>query len=115
MVSVNLLIRDKECENPEISGIFEISKISPVPEVAMRYEKPKVRLLIAWCRELQLAAGKNPFYLSTRTAAKYLKVEPMTAWRYLFLLVRQHVLQEVAKGKMTRTGGIATRFRYIAN
>ena len=95
--------------------IFEKAKNAPQPEVANRFTKSKVRLLISWCRELQLAAGRHTFYLSARTAARYLQVRPMTAWRYLFLLVQENVLKEVEKGKMTAKGPRATRYRYIAN
>ncbi len=101
-------------EDP-MAQILEKAKNGTIPEVALRFGKPKIRLLIAWCRELQLAAGKSPFYLSARTAGKYLEVEPMTAWRYLFLLTKESILEEVKKGRMTQTGGVATRFRYIAN
>lgn len=101
-------------EDP-MAQIFEKAKNGTIPEVALRFSKPKVRLLVAWCRELQLAAGKNPFYLSARTAGKYLEIKPMTAWRYLFLLTKESILEEVKKGRMTQTGGVATRYRYIAN
>jgi len=33
------------------------------PEVATQYESPKLRLLIALCRELQRTCGDGPFYL----------------------------------------------------
>jgi len=60
-------------------------------------------------------AGDGSFFLSARTAGKYLDVEPMTANRWLFLLEQDKVLEVVEKGKLTRAGGIATRFRYVAN
>ena len=36
---------------------------APTPKCAERYEHPKIRLLVALCRELQRAAGDAPFFL----------------------------------------------------
>ena len=97
-----------------MTQIFERVKNAPLPPEAYRFEKPKIRLLVAWCRELQPPSKEQPFWLSARTVARYLKIHRNTAWRYLFLLVREKVLDEVEKGEGI-PGGKATRFRYIAN
>jgi hypothetical protein len=39
----------------------------------------------------------------------------MTVSRWFFLLETDGILKTVSKGKMTKGGGIATRFRYIGN
>jgi hypothetical protein len=98
-----------------MAQILERAKTAPTAKAAEKHQNPKMQLLICWCRELQIAAGNRPFWLSARTVAKYLEVAPMTAWRYLFILAREKVLDEVEKGKMTRDGRLATRYRYIAN
>jgi len=107
-------IRWKIGENP-MSETFEKAKRVSDPDCAAKYDNPKLRLLVAWCKELQVRAGDGSFFLSARTAGKYLDVEPMTANRWLFLLEQDKVLEVVEKGKLTRAGGIATRFRYVAN
>lgn len=100
-------------EDP-MTRTFERVKKAPLPEEALRYENPKLQLLVAWCKELQPISKGQPFWLSARTVARHLKVHRNTAWRYLFLLVREKVLDEVERGEGV-PGGKATRFRYIAN
>jgi hypothetical protein len=98
-----------------MSEIFEKAKTTTVPEFALRYDNPKLRLLVVWCKILQERAGNSSFFLSARTAGKYLDIDLMKANRWLFLLEQDRILEVVEKGKLTRAGGIATRFRYIAN
>ncbi len=99
----------------EMAHIFERAKNATVPEFAMKYRSPKKRLLVCLCKELQKQAGNKAFWLSTRTAADYLEITPMTAWRYLFVLVKEAILDEVEKGGTKAGPRKATRFRYIAN
>ncbi|MGA2091852.1 MAG: bifunctional DNA primase/polymerase [Sedimentisphaerales bacterium] len=101
-------------DNP-VGETFEKAKKASVPNCATKYDNPKLRLLVKWCKILQEKAGNASFFLSARTAGKFLKTDPMTAYRWLFLLVSDDVLKVVEKGKLTRTGGIATRFRYVAD
>ncbi len=82
------------------------------PQVAERYEQPQLKLLLSLCRELQRAAGDGPFYLSVRTAARLLAVDPSTAWRWLFLLEHDRILDVVTRGD--RKEWRASRFRYVA-
>jgi hypothetical protein len=87
-----------------------------VPKVAEQYDDDRLQRLVVYCRELQLSAGDGPFdgpfYLSARTAGRLLKVNHMTAWRWLFLLQAEHVLKAVKVGDAKTQK--ATRFRYIA-
>ena len=128
-------IRTKEFEEtwidflkawPRIKYLNGEEPIMKVFEKAIRLEPPKVavekypennnlKILVSLCQELQRAAGNNPFYLSVRTAGKLLKVSPMQANRWLFLLVSDGILKIVAKGGTAKTVRKATRFRYIAN
>jgi hypothetical protein len=107
-------IRWKIGDSP-MSETFEKAKRASVPGCVAKYENPKLRLLVVWCKELQERAGGGSFFLSARTAGKYLDIDPMTAYRWLFLLVSDDVLKVIEKGKLTRSGGIATRFRYVAD
>ncbi len=76
-----------------------------------------MRLLAALCRELQRESGDRPFYLACRTAGRLLKSDYTTAWRWLFLLAHDRVIDEVEKG--LRGGGRAkrraSRDRYLAD
>ena len=44
-----------------------------------------------------------------------LSIYPMQISRWFFLLETDGILKVISKGKMTRSGGKATRFKYIAN
>lgn len=97
-------------EEPMLA-IFQRAKDSPLPR---RYEGKGLRLLMALCRELQRSSGDKPFFLACRTAAWLLDLGQnghMKAWRWLDLLVHDHVLEEVEKG--ARGKRRATRYRYI--
>jgi hypothetical protein len=94
-------------ENP-LSKTFEEAKKLSLPDFAMVYENPKLRLLINWCKVL------NSFFLSVRSVGKFLAVDSMTASRWLFLLEQDGILKLVEKGKRTKEGDNASRFRYIA-
>jgi hypothetical protein len=83
-----------------------------LPEVAKQYEQQPLRLLVAVCRELQRASGEGPFYLSARTAGKYLDVTHVTAWRWLRGLQHDGILQLVSKG--SQSAHKASRYRWIS-
>jgi len=93
---------------------------------AMQMEPPKealelypenqvIQTLATVCRELQRAAGSNPFFLAARTAARYLEIDKNTANRYLFLLVQDELLQLVSKGGTAAAPRKASRYRYLFN
>ena len=100
-----------------MAKIFEKALRMETPKVAAeKYpNNKKIQLLTALCRELQLAVGEGPFFLSTRTAGRLLGVSPMTISRWLFLLESDEVIRVVAKGGTAQTVRKATRFNYIAN
>jgi hypothetical protein len=103
-------------ENP-MAQIFERAIQLEPPKIAVeKYPNyDNLKILVSLCRELQRAAGETPFFLSVRTAGKLLNVTPMTVSRWFFLLENDGILKVVSKGRMTGTGGVATRFKYIAN
>jgi len=84
------------------------AEAKPMPEAAGEYDCPTMMRLIALCRELQQAAGDQPFYLSCAKAEEVLDIDRMKAWRRLKLLVADGVLELVEKGTKVR----ASRYRY---
>ncbi len=87
------------------------AKESEPPSCALEYEQPKLRILVALCRELQRGVGDGVFFLSCHTAARLFDLNPTTAWRWLFLLRSDGVLQLVKRG--TQKGRRASRYRYL--
>ena len=82
-----------------------------LPEVARHYDRPEVRLLVAFCRELQRASGDGPFFLGCRTAGGLFGVDHVTASRWLRGLMRDKILREVQKGDRAKRQ--ASRYRYL--
>jgi len=101
-------------EGPMNLIIAKAKKAKP-PKIALGYYPghPKLQFLVILCRELQTASGNEPFFLSTRTAAKHLDVSAMTAWRWLYLLVCDGILRVVCRGGTRQTVRKATRYRYV--
>ena len=93
-----------------MTAIVERAKRADLPEFANRYESEGVRLLVAICRELQIASGEQPFFLSCRTAGGLLGVTHVHAWRWLALLQAQKVIVPV--GEADRARRKAQRYRY---
>jgi hypothetical protein len=82
---------------------------SELPEEALQFGHPPIRLLVAICREIQRHAGDQPFYLSTRVAGRLLDVDHKLASRWLRLLEQDGLLEVTIKGNKKK----ATRFRYL--
>jgi hypothetical protein len=82
-----------------------------VPEAA-KYEQPKLRELVAICRELQNEQGDAPFFLSCRTAGKLLDISYHEANLWLSGLVLNGTLKVTEKG--VPGGKRATRYRFVA-
>ena len=93
--------------------MLERAVTTDLPTVALQYEQPELRMLVALCRELQRAAGDGPFWLACRTVERLLGVGRVTAWRWLGLLVDDKILYLVEKGD--RRTGRASRYVYIAD
>lgn len=84
---------------------------SNFPKTPRKYDSMTVKELLKICRELQRSRGDAPFYLSCRTAAKFLEVSPMQISRYFFLLVDDGILQKV--GQHVQGSMKAQRYRYV--
>ena len=98
--------------NEPIVQAWERANKTPVPAVAMQFENPQIRLLVGLCRELQRAAGDEPFYLAGRTVAWLLKhKEHTTAANWLRGLVATDILKIIIQGGPATNK--ATRFRYL--
>lgn len=79
------------------------------PEAVENFEDQNLRLVVALCRELQIIAGQEPFYLSSRTVQRLTKQEShATAARWLSSFCVLKILDEVEKGKGVR----ASRYRF---
>ena len=100
-----------------MARIFETAIQLEPPKIAMeKYpQNNKLKILVSLCRELQRAAGNNPFFLSVRTAGKLLGVSHMQVSRWFFLMEADGILKVVVKGGTAESPRNATRFRYVAN
>jgi hypothetical protein len=85
---------------------------NPPPPEAMIFESPDKRNLVALCRELQILAKEEPFFLSCRVAAQLLKHDThSTAATWLGAFQTLKLIQEVKKG--SATGRQASEYRYL--
>jgi hypothetical protein len=82
-----------------------------LPTEALEFaEYPDFQRLIALCRQLQILAGKQPFYLSCRVVQKLFNLDNhTTGWKWLRTLCALRII-EVAKQGDTRR---ATRYLYL--
>jgi hypothetical protein len=90
---------------------------SDAPRIAVvNYpENQRLQIFVALCRELQRAAGVEPFYLSCRTAGRLFSVSHTEAARWFFLLESDRILEVVNKGGTSKNPRNATRFRYLGD
>ncbi len=95
-----------------LAAVLERAKQSAPPAAALAYEDDRLRLLVAFCRELQHACADHPFFLSCRTAAQLVGVDHVLAWRWLGLLEHDRVLLVTQRG--APGGRRATRYRWSA-
>ncbi len=94
-----------------VAMVYQASLEKALPAAADQYETIELRRLVALCRELQRAAGSNPFYLAGRTAAELLGVPHTQAARWLRLLILDDVLELIAAGTRHK----AAEYRYLGD
>lgn len=84
---------------------------NPLPiDFAPHFKSPGMRSLLAFCFELQSLAGDQPFFLSARMAAKFLRHPThSTAASWLGAFVVDEILDEIEKGNAST--GKASRYR----
>ena len=59
----------------KVAEAWAKAKSQPLPSEAMKFENPKIRLLIAFLKELQVMAGTQPFFITLRDCAALLHQE----------------------------------------
>lgn len=93
-----------------IAQAWKSAQENPLPPEAVgNFEDGEKRLVVALCRELQIIAGQEPFYLSARTVQQLLKQDGhATAARWLRSLCVLQILTEIEKG----SGIKASRYRF---
>lgn len=62
------------------------------------YDGQKCRLLLRTCLELHKASVPDPFWISTRDAAKYLDIRPVKAGSFLKLFVSDGLITKIEEG-----------------
>lgn len=93
-----------------ISKAWKLAQENPLPpEAVEKFEDEEKRLAVALCRELQILAGEQPFFLSCRTLARLLNHDghaKAARWLRAFCVLK--ILKESEKGKRDR----ASRYHY---
>lgn len=84
------------------------AKAGQLPAVAMRYDCPRTRLLVAVCYELQRETGDAPFFLSARMAGDCIDLGVSAANDRLCMLVADGVITLAEPHTSTR----AARYRW---
>ena len=87
---------------------YQAAQLHGPPNVALQYEQESLRLFVAFCRELQRAAGDKPFFLAGRSAADVTNESHPQVARWLRLLVMDKVLDLAKEG----TRHHASEYRY---
>jgi hypothetical protein len=96
--------------NP-LQEAIRLAESSPMPPEAARYQSPRLKRLVAVCRQLQLMTGDSAFFLGVRDAAAIIGTnKPRTGAALLDGLVKGGILAVIQKG--TPGGNRATRYRY---
>lgn len=93
-----------------LSEAWERASSQPLPDEATKFQNPKLRLLIAFLKQLQLMAGDKPFYATSRDCAAFLEQKThSTAYMWLGALTTMGYIKVVEPGNDHK----ATRYRYI--
>ena len=76
----------------------------------------RLRHLAGLCyllHQMNLAKGRDTFFLSCRVVAGLFDVLPMDAWRWLHCLRTLGLLELVQKGTKIQANGKSSEYRYI--
>ncbi len=94
-----------------ITEAWKLAQKNPLPPESLPdFPDGNMRLVVALCRELQIMAGREPFFLSARTVQRLLKQDGhATAARWLKSLCVLQILTETEKGSGIRAS------RYLFN
>ena len=93
-----------------IPEAWKLAQELPLPPEAEQFENQQRRQLVAFCRQLQILAGDEPFYLSSRTCQRLFDQKShTTAATWLQALCALQIIKETKKGITPR----ASRYRYL--
>lgn len=88
-----------------------LARAAGPPDLLHVYDQQEIALLVGICRELQRAAGDQPFFLSCRSAGRQLGVQYKQANRWLRLLAVDGVIELTQAGRLK--GRQAAEYRYL--
>jgi hypothetical protein len=87
----------------------------PLKAVQLYADEPRLILLAALCKVLQLAArrdGSEDFFLDCRTAGRLLRIPHKRAWQWLTVLCADGILEVREIGSLATHR--ASQYRYVA-
>jgi hypothetical protein len=101
----------KPLEESALDDAWARANSGPLPPEALEFEEyPDLQRLIALCRQLQILAGEQPFYLSCYVVQRLFKLENhATAWKWLRTLCTLRIIEITKQGDSRR----ASRYRYL--
>jgi hypothetical protein len=102
-----------EQEDDYLRIMFDLACQSPLPQAAARFHLPKLKLLVALCRELSRAVDGGVWYLSCRAAGKLLDVSHVKASDWLGRLAHAGVIICAVRG--SRNSMLASQYRYLGD
>jgi hypothetical protein len=94
-----------------LEAAMERARKEELPPEARNFDDPKVRLLVALCRQLHRTAGGAVWFLACRSAGKLLGIHYKTAWRWLVYLEDVGLLERVSTGNLKTKK--ANEYRYL--
>jgi hypothetical protein len=95
-----------------ITDAWDAANSKEPPDVARQFDSDQIRLLVSFCRELQVLCGDRSFFLASRTVKRLFELDShVTGARWLKGLCRTGILKVVEQGG--RETNKATRFRYL--
>jgi hypothetical protein len=81
-----------------------------MPAAASKYYLPKLKLLVALCAELQIAAGAATFFLACRDAGDVIGEDYRVVWGWMKKLEHDRVLVRISTGSLSRHKANEYRF-----
>jgi Bifunctional DNA primase/polymerase, N-terminal len=93
-----------------VAEAWERAKSQPLPSEAMKFENPKIRLLIAFLKEMQVMAGTEPFFITLRDCAALLQQDSHTTVdKWIGALTQLGYVKVAQRGNERK----ATRYLYV--
>ena len=101
----------KPLDESALADAWARANSEPLPPEALELaEYPDLQRLISLCRQLQIFAGEQPFYLSCYVVQRLFKLDNhTTGWKWLRMLSTMQIIEVVKQGDAHR----ATRYRCV--